>query len=306
MRSDAAQFELRGPATLTEALTLLSESPGAVRPLAGGTDLMVLFASGKLDGPGKARRFVNLWGLKELQGIQVTEGEITLGALTTYRDVQGHEVVRTELPMLVQAASETGGWAIQNRGTLGGNIANASPAADSPPALLAYDASLDLVSARGTRTVRYAQFHTGYKTTVMAPDELILRVRVPRAPAEERSRRLHLYRKVGPRKAQAISKVCFAACIEAGAVGPHRGRGAVRIALGGVAPVTLRCPQTEALVGRAIAGGFRPEDVTAARNALSAEIAPIDDIRSNAAYRRAVAVNLLEELLAEVQGGART
>jgi CO/xanthine dehydrogenase FAD-binding subunit len=269
VRGDAARHELAPARTLDEALAHVA---AGYRPLAGGTDIMVVFAAGMLDAP----RLVDLWSVGELRGIEVTPGEIVFGPLTTYTDVQQHAVVRRELPMLVRAAAETGGWAIQNRGTLGGNIANASPAADSPPALLAYDAELELASAaRGTRRVEYATFHTGYKKSLLAPDELIVRIRVPR-----RERQRQMYRKVGPRRAQAISKVCFAAVEdEAG----------VRIALGAVAPVPLRCAQTEIL---AAAG-----DRAGARAAFAQEISPIDDVRSTARYRRQVAANLLDAFL---------
>jgi CO/xanthine dehydrogenase FAD-binding subunit len=272
MKGAAAAHVMLSPRTLDEALALLPEH----RPIAGGTDLMVLFAAGKLTYP----RLVDLWGLDELRGIAVTAEAVTFGALTTYTDVQEHETVRRELPMLCQAAAETGGWAIQNRGTLGGNIANASPAADSPPALLAYGAEVELASTRGRRWVDYATFHTGYKKTVMAADELITRIRVPRLAGP----RVEMYRKVGPRRAQAISKVCFAGCAAGGVV---------RIALGGVAPIIPRCPNTE----RAIAARAPWADVLAA---FTPEIAPIDDIRSNKVYRRRVAENLLRAFVDKI------
>jgi CO/xanthine dehydrogenase FAD-binding subunit len=222
---------------------------------------------------------VSLWGLRELRGIEVTPDHVTLGALTTYTDVQAHPVMRAEYPMLCQAGSETGGVAIQNRGTLGGNIANASPAADSPPALLAYGAEIELRSARGARWVPYDTFHTGYKQMILEPNEIVSRIRMARPQGE----RVHFYRKVGPRKAQAISKVCFAGCAEAGAV---------RIALGGVAPIVVRCKKTEKAAG----------DLAEAKRALAEEIAPIDDVRSNARYRRKVAENLLVDFLLRSRG----
>src|SRR5262249_51409398 len=144
------------PRDLAEALALLGAEPD-LRPIAGGTDLMVLFASGKLP----YRRLLNIWPLRELRGATIGDRAVTLGALTTYSEIQAHALLCEEFPMLRQAASETGGWAIQNRGTLGGNIANASPAADSTPALLGYGAELVLLSAAGARTVAYADFHTG-------------------------------------------------------------------------------------------------------------------------------------------------
>ena len=202
MRAYLPDYELKAAGNLAEALTLLSDEPGVWRPFAGGTDLMVLFEAGRL----AHKRYVNIWNLPELRGIEVTPEHVTLGALTTYTEVQGNEILQQEFPLLCRAASETGGLAIQNRGTLGGNIANASPAGDSPPALLVYDAELELVSAAGSRRLPYKGFHTDYKQTLMRPDELIKSIRLPRLTEPWR----HYYRKVGTRKAQAISKICFA------------------------------------------------------------------------------------------------
>ncbi len=281
MRSDLGEFELAPARTLGEACERVA---AGYRPLAGGTDVMVLLSAGKA-GP---RRWVDLWGVDELRFVRATDVAFEIGALTTYTQVRRHPLLSVELPMLAQAASETGGVAIQNRGTLGGNVGNASPAADSPPALLAYGASVVLVSARGRRTVPYESFHTGYKRTVAEADEIIEALVVPRVarPAD----RVHSYRKVGPRRAQAISKVCFAAC----ALRDGRGGLAdVKIALGGVAPVPLRARATE----RAMLAG---EPLERACAALAAEIAPIDDVRSSAAYRRRVAENLLRETMQHV------
>src|SRR5262249_41171528 len=163
----------------------------------------------------------------ELRGIEVNDDQVTLGALTTYTEVQSHTIVKSEFPMLCQAASETGGLAIQNRGTLGGNIVNASPAADSPPALLAYDAELELISRSGVRRIPYFKFHTGYKQMDLRSDELLRAIHLPRS----RNLRMHYYRKVGTRRAQAISKVCFAATGRAN----NRRVEDLRIAVGSVA-----------------------------------------------------------------------
>lgn len=284
MRSDLADFELAPAASLREAC---ERAEAGYRPLAGGTDVMVLLSAGKL----AHGRWVDVWGIDELRGIAVKDDAIVLGALTTYTDVRRHEVVARELPMLVQAASETGGVAIQNRGTLGGNIANASPAADSPPALLAYGAELVLASRAGTRRVPYADFHTGYKQTTARPGEIIASVVVPRAHAGDR--RAHFYRKVGPRRAQAISKVCFAACADLRGGRVHE----VRIALGGVAPVVVRAREAE----RAILAGESADSVC---DAIGRAISPIDDVRSTARYRRRVALNLTRDLLHHVALGA--
>ena len=282
MRACVPDYKLTTPASLADALALLTTEPGVWRPFAGGTDLMVLLEAGRLDH----RNYINIWNLNELRGIDVNDSHVTLGALTTYTDVQENPILRREFPMLCQAASETGGLAIQNRGTLGGNIVNASPAADSPPALLAYDAEIELVSTNGSRWVPYQGFHTGYKKMHIGADELLARIRLPRNANDSK----HYYRKVGTRKAQAISKVCLAA------VGNTIGEriGDVRIALGSVAPIVIRCVQTEnALRGQKL----DDELITSACDALEREISPIDDIRSTANYRLRVAKNLLADFL---------
>src|SRR5712692_9094728 len=236
MRAYVPAYQLVTPQSLSEALTIVASDSGVWRPFAGGTDLMVLLEAGKL--PHK--NYLNIWNLPELRGIEVTDAYVSLGALTTYTEVQSHEILRAEFPMLCQAAKETGGIAIQNRGTLGGNIVNASPAADSPPALLAYDAEIELVSKDGERRIPYFKFHSGYKQMDIRPDELLRAIRLPRAP----NQLTHYYRKVGTRKAQAISKVCFAGV---GRIDEDR-IAEIRIALGSVAPIPLRCPQTESVL----------------------------------------------------------
>jgi CO/xanthine dehydrogenase FAD-binding subunit len=286
VRAFIPNYQLTTPASLADALTLLNTEPGTWKPFAGGTDLMVLLEAGKLDH----RNYVNIWDLHELRGIEATDTHVTLGALTTYTEIQANPILRHEFPMLCQAASETGGLAIQNRGTLGGNIVNASPAADSPPALLAYDAEIELVSARGSRWLPYQGFHTGYKQMHIEADELLARIRLPRNTINL----THYYRKVGTRKAQAISKVCFAA------VGRNdRGKIAdTRIVVGSVAPISVRCVQTEAALR-----GREPtqETIDTACAAMLREISPIDDIRSTAKYRLQVAKNLLTDFLTALQ-----
>ncbi|HAF15420.1 MAG TPA: carbon monoxide dehydrogenase [Blastocatellia bacterium] len=285
MRAYVPSYQLISPAELSEALDLMAREPSVWQPFAGGTDLMVLLESGKL--PHK--NYLNIWNLAELRGIEVSAEHITLGALTTYTEVQANPILRKEFPMLCQAASETGGLAIQNRGTLGGNIANASPAADSPPALLAYDAEVELTSLNASRWMPYHGFHTGYKQMIMRADELLTRIRLRRTEA----RMIHYYRKVGTRKAQAISKVCFAATarIEDGIVGD------LRIALGSVAPVPLRCIKTEAaLRGKRVERSV----IDKAKADFAGEIVPIDDIRSTRNYRIRVSLNLLEDFLRQL------
>lgn len=285
MRAYVPDYELRVVPNLSEALTLLAQEPGTWQPFAGGTDLMVLLEAGKLSH----KRYLSLAKLADLRGIEVTDSAVTLGALTTYTEVQNQTVLRTEFPLLVAAARETGSVATQNRGTLGGNIVNASPAADSPPALLVYDAEVELISDRGSRWLPYQGFHTGYKKMLLAPDELLRRIRLPRRTKPWRQ----YYRKVGTRRAQAISKVCFAG---AALFEKDRIRD-VRIALGSVAPIVMRAVKTEdTLRGSTVTR----DSIAAAREVLAQEIAPIDDIRSTARYRSLVAQNLLEEFLTQL------
>ncbi len=286
-------YVLTTPASLAEALEDLSAHPAA-RPFAGGTDLMVLLEAGTLP----SGRYVSLANCHELRGIHETPAGIAIGALTTYTDIRESALLQHDYTMLPIAASETGGVATQNRGTIGGNIANASPAADTPPALLAYDASLELMSASGTRRVPYSEFHRGYKKMDLAPGELIARVILPPRSGSYRpggsdrpgARYRDYYRKVGTRRAQAISKVCLAASIRMdGEV-----VGDVRIALGSVAPTVIRARRAEDEVrGRPLSASA----IAAAEHALAAEIAPIDDLRSTALYRTRVARNLVREFL---------
>lgn len=285
MRSDPAEFELVAPDSLPKALALLAENPNTWLPIAGGTDVMVQFAAGKLP----ARKLMSIWNLAELRRIEVLPSEIRIGAGCTYTNLRGNEVIAQEFPLLARAASWVGGIANQNRGTIGGNIVNASPAADSLPALLAYEADLLLVSVRGERRLAYRQFHTDYKKTQLAPDELVRAVCIPR----RYSGYLSYTRKVGTRNAQAISKVCVAALgrLDDGVIAD------VRIAMGSVAPVPIRLAETEKILNGQRVG---PSLLQLARKTAAAEIRPIDDIRSTARYRTAVANNLVAEFLGQL------
>ena len=280
MRAHPADYELVAPGSLAAVLALLAGEPGVWLPIAGGTDVMVQFSAGKLP----ARKLVSVWNLPELRRIEVFPDEIRIGAGCTYTDLRKHEVVRREFSLLSSAASWTGGIANQNRGTIGGNIVNASPAADSLPALLVYEAELILVSAHGERRIPYNSFHIDYRKTRLGPDELILAVCLKRQFSEYHAHA----RKVGARNAQAIAKVCLAAL-------GKLGDGVIediRLAMGSVAPVPLRLTGTEkVLQGKRIDASL----VEQARKTAAAEIRPIDDIRSTARYRAAVAGNLVAE-----------
>ena len=209
-----------------------------------------------------------------------------MGALVTYSEVRQHSKLEKMFPLLASAARETGAVAIQNRGTIGGNIANASPAADTPPALLVYDAQIDLASVDGVRSVSYSKFHLGYKKMDLKADEIVAKVRIPKYQGKIR----HYYRKVGTRKAQAISKICFAGILEI-----KKGRvEKVGIGLGSVGPIPLRCFETEAFLQDQKLNGTL---LAKAKEILLKEITPIDDIRSTGEYRKIVTGRLLEEFL---------
>jgi OHCU decarboxylase len=288
MRAFPAEYELVAPRTLPEVLSLLAHEPGGWLPIAGGTDVMVQYSAGKLT----ARKLVSIWNLPELRSIEVTADEIQIGAGCTYTDLRKHEVINREFSLLSSSASWTGGIANQNRGTIGGNIVNASPAADSLPALMVYDAELLLVSARGERRLPYANFHIGYRKTRLAPEELIRAICLKR----QFSGYYAHARKVGARNAQAISKVCLAALglMTDGVVDD------IRLAMGSIAPVPVRLSETERIIkGKQI----DPLLVQSARAVAAAEVRPIDDIRSSARYRAAVAGNLVAEFLEQL--GAR-
>jgi CO/xanthine dehydrogenase FAD-binding subunit len=285
MRAQPADYELVAPGSLPAVLALLAKSPGQWLPVAGGTDVMVQYSAGKLP----ARKLVSIWNLPELRRIENLADEIQIGAGCTYTDLRESEVINHEFALLSTAAGWTGGIANQNRGTLGGNIVNGSPAADSLPALLVYETELLLVSTKGERRVPYASFHTDYRKTQLAPDELIRTVCVKKRFSEYYAHT----RKVGARNAQAISKVCLAALgrLSKGVIED------VRLAMGSIAPVPLRLRKTElALLGKRIDRAL----LELARTTAAAEVQPIDDIRSTARYRAAVAGNLVTEFLEQL------
>jgi CO/xanthine dehydrogenase FAD-binding subunit len=287
MRANPADYELVAPRTLPAVLSLMAQEPGEWLPIAGGTDVMVQYSAGTLH----ARKLVSIWNLPELRRIEIFGDEVQIGAGSTYADLQKNEPIRREFRLLSIAATWTGGVANQNRGTIGGNIVNASPAADSLPALLVYEVDLILVSARGERRVPYHGFHVDYRKTQLAADELIRAVCLKRRFSEYYAHA----RKVGARNAQAISKVCLSALgrMHDGVVQD------IRLAMGSVAAVPMRLAKTESVIkGRAIDASL----VESARTAAANEIRPIDDIRSTARYRAAVAGNLVTEFLEKLSG----
>jgi CO/xanthine dehydrogenase FAD-binding subunit len=271
MRAAISSLQLLEPKSIQEALRMLRDE-GPLTPLAGCTDVYVNLNF----GTAKETRYLNLWNLDSLRRIAMRGKVLSIGALATYTNLIRSPLVRRRLPILAAAAREVGGAQIQNRGTLGGNVVNASPAGDTLPVLAVAEATLVLASAEGTRRVPFLSFYTGYRASVLKPDELLIAIEIP--PVSGRQ----WFRKVGTRAAQAISKVVMAG-VRADTA---------RIALGSVAPTVLRLPETE----KHLASGG---SISEAKTILAREIAPIDDLRSSADYRRQVCVNLLERFWCE-------
>lgn len=265
MKTALSTLELRRAHTLDDALAIMRAEHRV--PIAGATDVYV----GLNFGTVRARRFLDLWPLDELRGIVVADDRVTLGALVTYAAVIESSAIRERLPMLVEAARQVGGVQIQNRGTVGGNVATGSPAGDSLPVLAAADAVVVLRSVDSERRVPLTAYYTGYRASVMRADELIVAIEIPRVAGAQ------WFRKVGTRAAQAISKVVVAAV---------RGGTSPRLAVGSIAPTVVRLIATE----RALASGASIDDAMAV---LRTEVRPIDDLRSTAEYRKRVTENLV-------------
>jgi CO/xanthine dehydrogenase FAD-binding subunit len=287
---NAVEPASESPTRLEVAYSLLADPAGPPwRPIAGGTDLMVQ-VTGEIGEP--PQRVLDIWALDELRGITLEADALVIGALTTYTEIRRSPVVAEFLPALVEAAATIGAAQIQNRGTIGGNVINASPAGDTLPVLLACGAEMVLGSAAGERTVAADEFWPAYRTTARRRDELLLRVRIPLT----RDRQVR-FRKIGTRRAQAISKVVMALAWRA--AGSDQPWTDVRLALGSVAATTTRASATEAVLE-----GSRSsrETADAAVSALTAELQPIDDVRSTADYRRAVAGRVLHRVLRDAGG----
>ena len=290
MRGFVPGYDIRQVESLKEAMHTLATEPGTWKLFAGGTDLMVVLESGRLSH----RRFLSIFGLPELSSISYSAQSIRIGAGVTYADLRSDHIIRAELPMLVDAAALTGAWAIQNRGTLGGNIVNASPAADSPPALLAYGASVELASVQGSRIVPLEKFYTGYKQMVIRPDEVLVSIHVPRIRQDVRT--FHAFKKVGTREAQAITKVSLAMY---GVISSETER-TLRIAVGSVTAFPKRCESVETMLSN---GPLTDDAIVRAAKELERSVAPIDDIRSNAHYRRKVLGNIFTTFCKRVRDG---
>jgi len=273
------------PTNLDEAYRLLAERGPGAKIIAGGTDLMVLINGRLLD----TTEFIDIWRLNELRGVS-DEGEtIRIGALTTYTQLIKSPLVQQYIPALAEASRTIGAIQIQNRGTIGGNVINASPAGDSLPVLAAFEAEVEIGSVRGVRRVGFNYFYTGYRKTVMEPDEIVLAVRSPKLKPDERS----FFFKVGARRAQAISKVVIA--VKVGTIGAVIN--SINIGLGSVAPTVIRAIETESLLTNTTLDATIIEQ---AQRTISREVAPITDVRSTEHYRRTVTGSVLAKILRQL------
>jgi len=272
--------------TVDAALNIL-DGEKDVRILAGGTDLMVLLNARQFRAPA----FLDIWKVNELRGIRDEGAWLRIGALTSFSEIINSRLTRTWTPLLVEAALTIGAVQIQNRGTLGGNLVNGSPAGDSLPVLAVLDAEIDIASqSRGTRTVGYQDFYTAYRRTVLEADEIVTSIKVRKLEPGEKG----FFYKVGTRRAQAISKVMMAArlAMNNGSID------SCAISYGSMTPVVRRAGRVEAALRGWVSGSALPDSI---QNLLEGELSPIDDIRSTARYRMRVARNLLARMLREVE-----
>lgn len=278
------------PGSLEEATTLLAEQDGS-HALSGGTDLSVAMRHGKAE----PRVVVDLKGIPELaSSITRLDGGFRIAANTVMTDLERNEDVRLELPGLVEAAEVVGSVQIRNRATLAGNLCNASPAADTPPVLMALGASLELQGTGGRRSLAIDGFFVGYRQTSLEPGELITAITVP-----DRERSSSAFLKLGVRRAMEISIVCVGAMVELDETGRITSAG---IGLGSVAPTTVR-----ARTGEAILIGSEPStDLFAEAGLLAAsDCRPIDDLRASGEYRHAMVPVLVRRALATAYQRAR-
>lgn len=282
--ASAPEVALR-PGSLTEALRCLEDEPDLLA-VAGGTDLMVVDRLAR----SQRRRVLDVTAIPELGRIEAVDGGLEIGAGVTFDALRRHPEVVRRFPALAAAAGEVGGWQIQTRATLGGNVANASPAGDSLPVLLALEATVVVAGPDGEREVPYDRFHVGYRATALGRGELIVRLRLPDPPAGSRQ----AFRKVGTRLAQAISKVVVCGV---GRIGDGGRVDHLRLAAGSVAATPVRLSAAEA----AGEGGAWGDELAAGiGRAARGEVTPIDDVRSTAAYRSAVLERVVRRLVLDL------
>ena len=281
-------FDYIKPKTLEEASRFLAEHPTEARLFQGGTDLLIRI-EGKFIRP---RYVVDVKGLDGMREIAYNENGLTIGAAATMNQVADAPEVQRRYPILAESAASVGSYQLRNRATLGGNLCNASPAADTAPALLVLEAEALIFGPRGRRTVPLTEFFLGPGKTVLEPGEILTAVHVPPPPPGSVGR----YLKLGRTRIGDIAVVGVAVF---GYPDPGRPSGtAWRIALGAVAPTPIRAPRAEAILSEATDEAA----IEAAALAAMETARPIDDIRASAAYRRAMVRVLTRRGVNEVLG----
>lgn len=273
------------PRHMDEALQLLADlSAEQYQIISGGTDVMV---AQQLSAPRDIAVWLDLSSIPELKTVEVTTEGIRIGAGVTLSVLRRHPEVQKHWPMLAASAAVTGAAPIQNRATLGGNLCNASPAADNAPVLLAYAAHLEIAGPNGTRLLPYEQFHLGYRQTALAAHELLQAIHISYLPAGSRA----YYRKVGTRAAQAIAKVGIAAWIH---FAEDQGIIAAHFGLASVAATPCVLPNVSEYLSDKRISNIHEFMI---REKVSSDIKPVDDIRSTAEYRLEVASRLVWEAI---------
>jgi carbon-monoxide dehydrogenase medium subunit len=265
------EFEYLRPSNLNETLSYLSTYNGKSKVVAGGTDLVLLLQQGIF----QPTHVIDITNVPELNYIREDAGRLRIGAATKMRDIEISKLVRTKIPMLAEASQLVGEIGVRNIATLGGNLVNASPAADSAPPLLVLDASLKARNAKTERTIKLTDFFLHVKKTVLAPDELVTEVSVPIPPPKSGGAFFRLAKRGG----NVISIVSAAAFLT------MNGKlcSTARIAMGSVAPTPIRIKTAEKVLEGAEP---TPENIRAAAQKAFEEIKPISDIRASAEYRR--------------------
>jgi CO/xanthine dehydrogenase FAD-binding subunit len=277
------RFRYVAPQDLGQALEFLSLHRGKARILAGGTDLTPQIKEGILS----PRLLLDVKGIRDLYGIQKKDGTLVLGALHPLGQLINSSILREEVPSLVQAMGMIGSYQIRNRATLGGNLCNASPAADTAPPLLALGASLILRTIQGSRSVPLERFFLGPGKTVLEENEILTHIEIPLP-----EKKVHgVFLKHTGRKAMDLAIVNVAALASFDPDGDSQD---VRIALGAVAPTPMRATQLE----RILEGEqMTPEMIKQAREEIKKEVSPITDLRASLEYRREMAGVMLERAL---------
>ncbi|MGI6685877.1 MAG: FAD binding domain-containing protein [Bacillota bacterium] len=279
-------FSFINPSNLAEVLEILHQDKN-VCLVAGATNVLPFIRNEKINN----KTLINIRELKDLRYIRETEDKVLIGALTTIADLRKSEILKKHAPALEKAAENFADPTTRNSATIGGNLANASPAADTAPPLLVLDAMVLAVSSRGERKIPIDEFFTGVNMTALKPDEMIKEIEIPKKPANCQSH----FIKLGLRNAMAISLVSAAAALEISS-GKIK---MARIALGSVAPTPVRGKTVEKFL---IGQDYSVKVIEDAAGRVTEDISPISDIRASKKYRQTVAHVVVKRVLQKIGG----